>query len=124
MNTEKLKDSIVLTAKAGLFFANCDGQFSQKENDFIEGYIASIEDVGEIPDDLKAELRDTLNHRYALDDIIAETMDLVSGFNDDERKAILVTTSLFIRKVIMADQRVESKERENYERWKEAVGLA
>ena len=123
MNTEKLKDSIVLTAKAGLFFANCDGQFSQKENDFIEGYIASIEDVGEIPDDLKAELRDTLNHRCALEDIIAETMDLVSGFNDDERKAILFTLRQFILKVISADARVKTKEVECYDRWLEAVGF-
>ena len=123
MNTDKLKDTIILTAKAGLFFANCDGDFSQKENDFIEGYIASIEDVGDIPDDLKAEVRDTLNHHYTLDGIIAETKDLVSGFNDDERNAILFTLRQFILKVISADARVKTKEVECYDQWIEAVGF-
>ena len=123
MMTDKLKDTITLTAKAGLFFANCDGDFSQRENDFIEGYIASIEDVGEIPEDLKVEVRDTLNHRYTLDGIIAETNDLVSGFNDDERKAILFTLRQFILKVISADARVKTKEVECYDQWLEAVGF-
>ncbi len=123
MNNDKLKDTIVLTAKAGLFFANCDGNFSEKENEFIEGYISSIEEVGEIPAELKAEVRDTLNHAYTLDGIIAETNNLVSGFNDDERKAILFTLRQFIMKVISADARVKTKEVENYDKWIEAVGF-
>ena len=53
-----------------------------------------------------------------------ETLQLVEGFNDDERKAILVTTSLFIHKVIIADQKSDSKEMELFEQWQKAVGLA
>jgi hypothetical protein len=121
---EKIIDTIKLMAKTGLFFANSDGNFAERERDFLENFVGGIESVGDISDELKAEVKDTLNHSYDLDGIVKETLQLVDGFNDDERKAILVTTSLFIRKVILSDTRVESKERENYELWKKAVGLA
>ena len=121
---EKIIDTIKLMAKTGLFFANSDGNFAERERDFLENFVGGIESVGDISDELKAEVKDTLNHSYDLDGIVKETLQLVEGFNEDERKAILVTTSLFIRKVILSDTRVESKERENYELWKKAVGLA
>ena len=121
---EKIIDTIKLMAKTGLFFANSDGNFAERERDFLENFVGGIESVGDISDELKAEVKDTLNHSYDLDGIVKETLQLVEGFNDDERKAILVTTSLFIRKVILSDTRVESKERENYALWKKAVGLA
>ena len=121
---EKIIDTIKLMAKTGLFFANSDGNFAERERDFLENFVGGIESVGDISDELKAEVKDTLNHSYDLDGIVKETLQLVEGFNDDERKAILVTTRLFIRKVILSDTRVESKERENYELWKKAVGPA
>lgn len=123
MTMEKLKNTILLTAKAGLFFASCDGEFSNKEREFVEGYIESIEEVGEIPQELKTQLRDTLNHAYTLEGIIDETKALVEGFNDDERKAILFTLRQFIMKVIATDAHVKTKEVENFDKWVAAVGL-
>lgn len=123
LTMEKLKNSILLTAKAGLFFASCDGDFSNKEKEFVEGYIQSIEEVGEIPQELKAQLRDTLNHTYTLEGIIDDTKALVEGFNEDERKAILFTLRQFIMKVIATDAHVKTKEVEYFDKWIEAVGL-
>ena len=123
MKNEKLSNSILLTAKAGLFFASCDGDFSQKERDFVEGYIASIEEVGEIPSELKEALADTINHTYTLEEIIGDTMNLVEGFNEDERKAILFTLRQFILKAIASDSRVKEKEVAAYDQWLAAVGL-
>ena len=79
--------------------------------------------MGDIDDQLKLEVKDTLNHSYALEEIVEETSELVDGFNEDERKAILFTISQFIQKVINADGRVESLEREYYEQWKKTFGL-
>lgn len=123
MMNEKLSDSIMLTAKAGLFFASCDGEFSQKEKEFIEGYISSIEEVGEIPSELKVALADTINHTYTLEEIIGDTLSLVEGFNDDERKVILFTLRQFILKAIASDSRVKEKEVACYDQWLAAVGL-
>lgn len=123
MMNEKLSDSIMLTAKAGLFFASCDGEFSQKEKEFIEGYISSIEEVGEIPLELKVALADTINHTYTLEEIIGDTLSLVEDFNDDERKVILFTLRQFILKAIASDSRVKEKEVAAYDQWLAAVGM-
>ncbi len=120
---EKLIDTIKLTAKAGLFFASCDGDFSAKEVEFIEGFIESIEEVGEIPQELKDEVRDSLNHTYTIEEIIDDTKQLVDGFNDDERKAVLFVLRQFILKVIAADARVKEREVEYLDKWIAAVGL-
>ncbi|MBO4821872.1 MAG: hypothetical protein J5548_10485 [Prevotella sp.] len=123
MMNDKLSNSILLTAKAGLFFASCDGDFSQKEREFVEGYISSIEEVGEIPSELKEAVADTINHTYTLEEIIDETLSLVEGFNDDERKAILFTLRQFILKAIASDSRVKEKEVASYDQWLKAVGM-
>ena len=123
MMNEKLSDSIMLTAKAGLFFASCDGEFSQKEKEFIEGYISSIEEVGEIPSELKVALADTINHTYTLEEMIGDTLSLVEDFNDDERKVILFTLRQFILKAIASDSRVKEKEVAAYDQWLAAVGM-
>ena len=123
MTMEKLRKTILLTAKAGLFFASCDGEFSQKEREFIEGYISSIEEVGEIPSEFKNEVADTINHVYTLDEIIGDTLNLLEDFNEDEKKAILLTLKQFILKAIASDSRVKTKEVEYYDQWLKAVGL-
>ena len=123
MTMEKLRKTILLTAKAGLFFASCDGEFSQKEREFIEGYISSIEEVGEIPLEFKNEVADTINHVYTLDEIIGDTLNLLEDFNEDEKKAILLTLKQFILKAIASDSRVKTKEVEYYDQWLKAVGL-
>ena len=110
-------------AKTGLFFANCDGNFDKREHDFIDNFLSGIQSVGDIDDELKNDVLDTLNHRYTLDGIVEETRQLVDGFNDDERKAILVTISQFVLKVLSKDKRIESLERANYEEWKKRLDV-
>jgi tellurite resistance protein len=118
---EKLVNSIKLMAKAGLFFANCDGNFSQRERDFIEAFLQNIQEVGDIEDELKNDINDSLNHTYTIEGIIEDTKQLVDGFNEDERKAILFTMAAFIEKVITADGNLECKEQDYFLQWRDAV---
>ena len=110
-------------AKTGLFFANCDGNYTQRERDFVEGFVSGIEQIGSIDDDLKNEVLDSINHAYSLDEIVEATNLLVKDFNDDERKAILATINGVINKVIRVDKNVNSAEQNAYKAWKEGVGL-
>lgn len=119
---EKLVNTIKLMAKTGLFFASCDGDYSQHERDFINAFLNSILSVGDIDESLQNEVNDSLKRSFSLEEIIQETRQLVDGFNEDERKAILLTMSAFVQKVISADERMDSQERANYAKWKEAVG--
>lgn len=120
---EKIIDTIKLMAKTGLFFAHCDGDYTQSELDFIEGFLAGIKQIGDIDDDLKSSVLDSVNHTYTIDEVVKETLLLLDSFNDDEQKAILAVLDGFINKVIKADKKVDSAEKKAYVAWKIGVGL-
>ncbi len=120
---EKIIATIKLMAKTGLFFAHCDGNYSDHEYRFINGFLEGILEVGDIEDSLKEEIKDSVNHTYTIDGIIEETANIVNGFNEDERKAILFIISQFILKVIVADDSIADEEKANFEKWKAAFNL-
>lgn len=121
---DKIVNVIKLMAQTGLFFANVDGQYDSKEKEFIENFIASIEQVGELEAELKADVTDSLNHTYELPTIIEATKDLVDGFSEQERGAILGSIQSFIERVINIDGIVHPAEEENFKQWKAAFGIA
>jgi len=120
---DKIVNVIKLMAQTGLFFANVDGKYDSKEKEFIENFIASIEQVGELEPELKADVSDSLNHTYELPAIIMATKGLVDGFNEDERAAILGSIESFIERLIAVDGEVHPAEEENFKQWKAAFGL-
>ena len=121
---DKIVNVIKLMAQTGLFFANVDGQYDSKEQEFIENFIAGIEQIGELEPELKADVTDSLNHSYELPAIIEATKDLVDGFSEQERAAILGSIQSFIERVINIDGEVHPAEAENFNQWKVAFGIA
>lgn len=120
---EKLITTIKLMAKTGVFFAHCDGNYDQREVNFLNGFLGGINQIGDIDEALKQEIKDALNHTYTLEGIIEETQQLLEGFNKDEQKAIITSIYLFIRKVLTADKNLESVEKKNFHLWKETFGI-
>jgi hypothetical protein len=120
---EKIFDIIKLTAKTGLMFANCDGNYSDREKEFIDGFIAGIEQFGDVDEQLKADVLDTLNHQYELYPVIAETKAFLDGFNVLEKALILKSINDFAKKVIMADKDIKEAEKNNYEIWARELGI-
>ena len=121
---EKIVNVVKLMAQTGLFFANCDGNYDQRERDFIENFISGIEKVGDIEPELKQSLKDSLCQQYTFDQIVSDTKELTDGFNDDERKVILITIDQFINDVVKLDGELCQKEKSNYENWQKEFGLA
>lgn len=120
---EKVISTIKLMAKTGVFFAHCDGEFDQREVDFIKGFLGGIDHIGDIDEALRQEVKDVVNQNYTLDEIIEETQQLLEGFNEDERKAIITSIYLFIRKVLVADKNLDSVEKKNFRLWKDTFGI-
>ena len=118
---KKLADTIKLMAKTGLFFAHVDGDYSDKEKQFITDFILGIENVGELEHELKAQVLDTVNHAYKLDESVGETKALLEGFNPDEREAIRKSLEAFVQRVIAVDGRNGKAEQESFLKWKELV---
>ncbi len=120
---EKLVKVVKLMAKTGLYFASCDGNYDQKEKDFLEAYVSGIEVVGAIDEEMKKSVYSAFDKTYSLDEIVGETQEVVEGFDADDRDVILSEIQKFINKVIRVDGCVDSKEQEEYKKWKAAFGL-
>ena len=120
---EKLANVVRLMAKTGLFFANCDGQYAQPEKDFIKSFIAQIEQVGTIDEELKREVTGAIDRKYTPEEIVRDTQEVLEGFNRDEQKAILLTIDAFVAKVIKADKRMAEAENANRMAWKKQFNL-
>ena len=91
-----------------------------------DGYYQKVKEMAKPYDsikvyELKNDINDSLNHTYTIEGIIEDTKQLVDGFNEDERKAILFTMAAFIEKVIAADGNLECKEQDYFLQWRDAV---
>lgn len=119
---DKIVSVVKLMAKTGLFFANADGQYSDREAQYLNDFIGGIEQIGDLDEALRQEVKGALGHAYTHEEIFAETEALLDGFNSDERKAIVASIRGFINKVIRADGKVHPTEEAHYKAWKEAFG--
>ena len=71
---------------------------------------------------MKPLLQGTLQETYTLDEIVAETKDLLKDFNPVEQSAIKMTIEEFVNDVIGADYVANKAERKNFNAWKKALG--
>lgn len=120
-NTKSIESIISLIAKTGLFFANVDGSYDSREKKFIDRFIKKLEKLGPV-DHVKPLLQGTLQETYTLDEIVAETKDLLKDFNPVEQSAIKMTIEEFVNDVIGADYVANKAERKNFNAWKKALG--
>ena len=121
---EKIVDVVKLMAKTGVFFANADGCYSNKEEQYLGDFLSGMQQIGDLDDGLRKEVADTLARKYSLDEVLADTRGLLEGFSNEERTAILAAINAFIGEVVRADGQVHPLEEENYKMWKRAFGLA
>lgn len=121
---EKIVDVVKLMAKTGLFFANADGCYSSKEEQYLSNFLSGMEQMGDLEDDMRRDVRALAERKYTLDEVLADTRSVLEGFTNEERAAILGAIKAFIDEVIRADAHVHPLEEENYKMWKRAFGLA
>lgn len=120
---DKLVKVVKLMAKTGLYFAHCDGNYSQSEKDFLEAYVSGIEMIGAIDDEVKQSVYSTFDSTYTLEEVVNETEDVLEGFEPKDRGTILTEMKHFINKVIRLDEKLNTKEQAEYEKWKAALGV-
>ena len=112
------RDSQILVARTGVFFANCDGEYDKLEDKFISEFILQmIKDGIEIEDSLK-ELIDIKSEKCTIDDVINSTKELLHQVNGEERTQIVDMLKDFIEKVINADGVVHPNEEKYFNQWK------
>ncbi len=114
----KRKETQILVARTGVFFANCDGEYDKLEDKFISEFVLQmIKDGIEIEDSLK-ELIDIKSEKCTIDDVINSTKELLHQVNGEERTQIVDMLKDFIEKIINADGVVHSNEEKYFNQWK------
>ena len=121
---DKIQQMQVLCAKIGVFFANCDGVYETREQEFIENFVANLEQgEGGLAIEIKQIILGSVNEKVSLDTIIQMTRDLLDGFNEVEQAEIKKVLSEFIVKLIEVDGEIHPNEIANYNLIKEQIGL-
>ena len=120
MDTIAIEKIIKLVAKTGLFFASADGVYSTRENKFIADFIGKLSEFGPT-DEIDGYLNGLLQKAYTLDEVVAETKDLIAQFNPTEKTVILYMLKNFSQNVIKADGIAHPKEEEALVKWEEAL---
>jgi len=123
MDTSAVSKVINLMAETGLFFAQADGKYDDREKSYIENFLNNLSAYGDVSE-VKETVEGALAKKFTLDGIVADTKDLISGFNDTEKAAIVATLGGFIANLIKADGVEAKAETENFEAWKRALGVA
>jgi hypothetical protein len=118
---EKITAIVKLMAQTGL--ANADGIYQRREKEYIDEFVSGIKQIGDITAEMEADIQASLDKKYTLNEIVDGTREVLDGFSEPERQAILKSIRGFINKVIRADGRVHPLEHENYKLWKTAFGL-
>ena len=121
---DKIQQMQVLCAKIGVFIANCDGVYETREQEFIENFVANLEQgEGGLAIEIKQIILGSVNEKVSLDTIIQMTRDLLDGFNEVEQAEIKKVLSEFIVKLIEVDGEIHPNEIANYNLIKEQIGL-
>jgi hypothetical protein len=117
--------AIRLMAKAATFFAQCNTEYSEQERKFIDGFVSGIDHLSKLDESLHSKMfiKHVVGENYALDHIVAETLDLLDSCNESERRIILYTIDDFIKTVIHLDSTAHRAEQMNYDTWRREVGL-
>lgn len=113
----------VLVAKTGVFFANCDGEYDEREREFVTRYVQELKQEDGASEELAQAIEETLMRRCTYEEIVVETRGVLSSFNEAERKAILEKLKEFIDKVIRADDYLHPNEVALFERWKKDLNV-
>ena len=111
-----------LMAQTGLFFANCDGNYSDREHQSIEDFKSMmIENVNGVNRYALRHCFDDIDRTYSLEEILSMTHRLVDNMQDEERKRVISSIDDFIIQVMAAESHEAGPEQAYYERWKQDV---
>ena len=122
MSINKLQErAIELYAKTGLYFGNCDGDYDPTERNFIETYIKRLAKNGLLTPKTQQTLNNYTAQGITLDDVIAETQQLMERLPQHMSEKLLNELETFINHVITADGKIHPNETRQLHLWQQAL---
>ena len=110
-----------LIIKIGVLFANCDGNYDSREDEFIKSFSMRLIENQIINESIKGHLEEISKDSYSFEEITMETKEFLSQFNEVEERRIKSVIKEFIEKLIAADSIYAPEEIDLYNRWNKEV---
>lgn len=120
-NREFTEQLCVLTAKTGIFFAKCDGDYDEREQNFIHSYLNVLNLNGILTSWTKANIENLEFSNLTIQQIVDDTRLLLAHLEAKERIDCVKALKRFIQKVLQADNVIKPEETENFRIWKEQI---
>ena len=116
-----------LTAQTALFFANCDGDYTEKEREQIDIFKEMVYDyldgMEEGSSDAIEFLFDGLDRPCSFDDILAMTHRFTDGLDEKSRLQSLESIDWLGNQIMNADKRQDMRTEDYYNMWRREFGL-
>jgi len=80
-NLKPLELIVKLVVKTGLYFSCVDGQYHQREQQFLANYVSQLEQMGAVDDEARQMVNGVVTKTITLDDIINDTRTLFNYFS-------------------------------------------
>jgi len=114
---------VKLVAELGLYFAKVDNDYDEREQAFLTNYVAELKKSNPLEYAEEELLKDYIDKKFTLEDIINDTEDLLDEYVESERYPLLNTLATLIIQVINADGKVTVEEQEAFDNWKKHFGI-
>ena len=116
-----------LTAQTALFFANCDGDYTEQESEEIETFKEMVyeylDGMEENSTDAIEFLFDGIERPCTIHDIMAMTHRFTDELDDKDRIGTLESIDWLVSKIIEANRRDDTQTEDYYNLWRKEFGL-
>lgn len=119
-STQLMEQVIKLVARTGLFFAKADGDYSEREQAFIEAFIAQLAQDGSA-EEARALVGDVADEHITLDQLVADTRQVLQQLPPNEADMVKLMLYAFITDMVAADGCNCTAEQEAMQQWRDAL---
>lgn len=116
-----------LTAQTALFFANCDGDYTEQERQSIETFKEMVYEYLDGMEEGSADaiefLFDGIERPYTIHDIMVMTHRFTDGLDEKDRMETLESIDWLVSKIIEADRRDDMRTEDYYDQWRQEFRL-
>ena len=116
-----------LTAQTALFFANCDGDYTKAEREYIEEFKGMVyeylDGMEEGSSDAIEFIFDGIDSPCSLHDIMDMTHRFTDGLDEKDRMDALKSIDWLVSQIVEADERDDMRTEDYYYQWRKEFGI-
>lgn len=120
-NLKTLEQVIKLVAKTGLFFAKVDGDYTEREQAFMQAYIDQLVQAGGTPEEVDELIGHLEQETITLEDVIADTHALIGSLPPNDARIVKIMLFSYISDIVAADGDDCPAEKAAFEAWNQSL---